>query len=632
MHKPACVALLAVSSLASHAAQAKGLPACSPTTDAGLDVARGEVDQHRLFDVPVVDYLATDWAERNGWGSFELHVDAQGRVTCFVEPAKDASHPLTPQERAVLREASGWRYRPFLKDGRPVALVVSQRYFEQIPPQRHVPTPRVSDDQVRISFVQGRSFFGGFGYSIHVRGDGWVGFHSLGGTDVDGRFGYRVPRPEVAGLIALIRDGDLWSAADDYHGDTTDQSTQWLTVRFGDESRSIKEYAGRRIGMPAIVTRVQEEIVRVARADQWTTLSMEALDRLQHARFDFASQESGKMFARAVLNHRASDDAAMLRLLELGAPIDAPLVAVWATDPPDRGATLIDEALRRRRTRLIAPLIARGALETNGYPDQRKIDAAFRAAIEGGRLDQVKQVWDVAGSRPHPALAYRDTPEYRNVPPKDGVPVALLIGRDSRDLQWEGLEIARWLAAQGNDLKAARSDGSTLLHAAVAGDDPRFVRYLLAQGVDPTEGGRYEYSAVDNAQSEDVALALLGAGSEVPVRSMWFPSYRVRAENKGWSRVVAWLDAHPSAPLMPLLERDREDEARMRRAQERVRTSPCWQRWIADQAKANAAARARGKQADLLPMHCFCKDVDAGAGKTVKESNRSPATPACGAG
>jgi hypothetical protein len=633
MHAAAFTVMLLLAALPSGIVRAADVAACNPALRSGVPVSERETDQHRLFEVPVVDYPRTATPEFDYRGVFELRVDERGHVACFVEP-KNTARELTPERRAVLRRASAWRYRPFLRDGHAVAVIASQRFDEQILPQRHVPTPRVPDNQVRISFVQSRHFFGGTAYAVHIRGDGWVGFHALAGSDVPGTFGYRVPKEDVARLIALIRDGDLWSAAGNYHGQVTDQSTQWLTVRFGNETKTITDYAGRAAGMPVIVTRVQEEVARVARAEQWTTLSDAALDRLQRDRFDFRSPAAGQMLASAVLNHWARDDGPMLRLLELGAPIDAPLQGRSMIDRPASDSSLIEEALLQRRTRLIAPLIARGALNTKGRPDQRKIDAAFRAAVIGGRLQPVQQIWAVAGSRPHPALTYRDAPDFPEAPPKEGVPVALLLDRGYDNPDWEGLEIARWLDAQGNDLLATGANGRTLLETAAAGDvDGRFVRYLLEKGADPTVSGRYEYSPVDSAQSEDVALALLEAGSEVPNRSMGFPPYRDRAQERGWNRVVAWLDSHPSAPVMPLSEELRKSEESMKRAQERVRKSPCWQRWIADQARANAAAKAKGKRAELLPMNCFCGG-DAVKERTAKadgEANAAATSGSCSA-
>jgi len=602
MLKSTLVVLALSLALPGESTYAAVLSACDPSQRDALYLSEGNADSHRLFEVPVVSYKFANRPEFDLMPGISLRIDESGRVVCFVEPGPDQwPQPLTAAQRALLDEAQSWRYRPFLRHGRPVPVVVAQPFYEQILPERLVPAPDVPLDQVGITLVQSRSFFGGPAYAVHIRGDGWVGFHSLSGTDVRGTYAYRVPVDEIANLVALIRRGELWSAAPRYHGDVTDQATRTLTVRLGNQTHTIVDYAGRAIGMPVIVTRVQEEVARIGRAAQWTQLSNAALDWLQHDGFDFRSAEAGRMLARAVANRRSTDDRPMLRLLDLGAPIDASGEGP-PTDPQIRGS-VIENALEQRRVRLIQPLIARGALNSRGRPDQRKLDSAFRAAIVGGRLDPVKQVWAASGSHPHPALTFRDVPQFNERPAKDDVPVALLLDRYYYDFDWEGFEIARWFISQGSDLHAVRADGRSLLEIAAEDTDSRFVNYLLKHGADATAKGRYDYSPLGGAHVEEVAIALLRGGSELPRQ---FTGYRIEAKEKGWNRVVAWLDAHPSAPIMPLTEREKEDAARHERAKQALK-SPCWQKWIAEQMTANRVAKSKGTKPVQVPMNCGCQ-------------------------
>lgn len=604
MLRSALVVLVLSLTLPGKIASAAVLPACGTSQREAMVLSGGDLDAYRLFDVPVVSYALPKWPGRKSRLGISLRIDETGRVVCFVEPRPgEWPEPLTAAQRVLLHEAPSWRYRPFLQDGRPVPVIVTQPFYEQILPEHRVPGPDVPLDHVAITLVQGRSFFGSPAYAVHIRGDGWVGFHALSGTDVRGTYAYRVPVAEVARLVALIRSGGLWSAAPAYRAGVTDQATRTLTVRFGKQSHTIVDYAGRAIGMPVIVTRVQEEVARVGRTAQWTLLSDSALDRLQHDGFDFKSIEAGRMLARAVANRRANDVGPMLRLLNLGAPIDVSVQGP-PIDLPMQGS-VIENALEQRRIRLIQPLIARGALNTRGRPDQHKLDSAFRAAIVGGRFGPVKQVWSASGTQLNPALTFRDVPEYGEKPGKNDVPVALLLDRYYNDLDWEGFEIARWLIAQGNDLHAVRADGRSLLEIAAEDTDARFVTYLLEHGADATASGRYDYSPLDGADVEEVALALLQGGSELPRQ---YTGYRFAAKEKGWNRVVAWLDTHPSAPVMPLTEHEKEDAARNERTRQRLK-SPCWQKWIAEQATAYRVAKANGSKPVQVPMNCLCDRV-----------------------
>jgi hypothetical protein len=334
-----------------------------------------------------------------------------------------------------------------------------------------------------------------------------------------------VPKADVAWLVAVIRALDAWSADERYGVEDDARWSARLALRFGEARKTILEQDGRAAAMPLAVSWVERTLENVARVQRWTVLSDDALDQLQREGFDFRSRASGDMLARAVNNTEARDDRPMLRLLGLGAPIDA---------RGDGGAALLQSALQHRHARLVEPLIAAGALATGGKPDPAKVDAAFRTAVVAGRLAAVQAIWTAAGPR-RPSLEYVDGSGKR-------FPVALLLERDWDDKAWEGLAIARWLEGQGNDLSARNAEGYSLLFRATSADDAGFVQYLLARGLDPQE---HEHYVVGNARVEGTALALLSAPGGAPRSSEVWADYRNKAAAKGWHRVVAWLDAHP---------------------------------------------------------------------------------------
>jgi hypothetical protein len=67
---------------------------------------------------------------------------------------------------------------------------------------------------------------------------------------------------------------------------------------------------------------------------------------------------------------------------------------------------------------------------------------------------------------------------------------------------------------QSCDMKASKTDGVTLLHIAAEADDAEFVKYLLAQGFDPSTPARYG-PALGATHNEDVAMILLQAGTKM---------------------------------------------------------------------------------------------------------------------
>ncbi len=183
---------------------------------------------------------------------------------------------------------------------------------------------------------------------------------------------------------------------------------------------------------------------------------------------------------------------------------------------------------------------------TGGKLDQAKVGSAFQAAITGGRLALVERLWDVAGDGTHPSLTYSDTSE-----DKTGVkssPVTLLLKKGRNDAHWEGLEIARWLVEKGCDLKARGADGSHLLEIAVEADDLAMVKYLLSQGFDANMTGRYDSPALGAVEGdEDMAMLLIENGADPWVLNTKDYNYMAYVKGQGWTRVMAWMEAHKPA-------------------------------------------------------------------------------------
>jgi Domain of unknown function (DUF6438)/Ankyrin repeats (3 copies) len=186
------------------------------------------------------------------------------------------------------------------------------------------------------------------------------------------------------------------------------------------------------------------------------------------------------------------------------------------------------------------------ALQTRGETDRKKLDTAFRAAIVGGRLDLVQEIWATAAPRRHPALTFISVTD-DDKPIRKTVPVSLLLThRAEQEGPRDGLKIAQWLAMRGCNIKAARADGDTMLHIAAEAGDAEFVRYLLAKGFDPSTPGHFNLPALGGTQDEDVALLLLEAGTDLSRMNDAGARLRSFAEENHWQRVITWLEAHGS--------------------------------------------------------------------------------------
>lgn len=520
---------------------APGLHECTKRELLGFAPSSTQVEAHRMGKLPAVEY-AKGGGPRRDWGfQATLRVDERGRVGCYrlEERWGDGPLSLNPERRAWLAGLASVTYEPFPNSASPQPAVFTEQVRETELADSGVVPPSVPLSQASVSLQRTGCFGRCPSYTVTVRGTGEVTYDGGGYVDVEGEHRYTIPAADAARLMDSLYAAALWSAKDEYEARVTDNPTQLLTITLGKHTKKIRDYVGESAGMPLAISELEREIDEVAGTGGWIQLSVETVELLDAEGFDFAGPAGSALLWRAAMNREAKDDRALLRLLQLGVRVDA--------DPPERigleaGASLLTVALDNRRVALAQALIAAGALKTAGVLDPVKVNAAFRASIAGGRLAGVEQVWS-ASAPTTPDLEYDDTGENLDEPAKR-VPVTLLLRAAYDDEHWEGLEIARWLAAHGCDLKASGADARTLLHIAARGKDVAFVRYLLEQGFDPNTPGRFGLPALGSTGSEDVAMLLLEAGTDPSSLSDDGAHFRQYAEGNHWLRVVTWLDQH----------------------------------------------------------------------------------------
>jgi hypothetical protein len=523
---------------------ATDLAPCSREQLLGYTASRDEIQAHRKFVLPFVSYPFS--TKLNGlWGlALTARVDPTGQVACYsLKDEFENTQPLNDERRAVIHRLREWRYAPFVDHGRAVAAIVTEQINERELSKTHVPLPRVPLDNVHITLERSLCFGWCPSYRIDIYGNGRVVYTGDAYVDVIGTHSYRVPSDDVAKLVESLRVKDIWSLRTGYRSPMSDLPTYTLTVDMGGKEHRLEDYGGQSAGMSSSVSDFEHEIDQVARSDMWVHLSRDCVEHLKAERYDFGSRVAADLLARAVANDRSHDDEAMLSLVTLGAPIDG----AARSEKESRGTPpgpLIEEALTNHRGVMIDALIARGALKTGGRPDQAKIDAAFRAAIVGGRLELVEKIWEVRGNRSHPALTFQDVSD-GDEPVRKQSPATLLLSHPWYEKgPWDGLKIAQWLVGQGCDIKATAADGRTLLHIAADAGDVDFVRYLLDQGIAPSTPGKFGLPALGSTHDEDVAMLLLEAGTDFSRMQDSGQGFRRYAEFNHWQRVVTWLTAH----------------------------------------------------------------------------------------
>ena len=519
------------------------VPTCSENQLLVSKANEQQVQVNRKFDLPSISYPYGKQLE--DWGLLlTLRVDESGRVACYLaQDSNGRPQALIGERSRIIQNLDGWRYQPFERGGKATAVIVTEKITEQELPEKHSPLPDVPLEQVRIVLERTGCYGWCPSYRVEVHGDGRVIYQGGRSVDVEGKHEYHVPKEEVAKLIESMRSKDLWSLRSEYNAPITDNPRYVLSFGMGKHSKVISNYVGEMVGMPKVVAEFESEVDKVARTEKWIHLTTESVSYLKAEGFDFGSQAGAKLLARAVANEKTVDQAAMLELIEMGAPL-------VVTEEPElgfRGASrpLLESALLKHRGVLLKPLLELGMLHSNGSRDQQKIDAAFRAAIEGGRLDAVKEIWSFAGPGQRPELTFED--EYEDddgKPRRKRSPLTLALSRPYDDEGWEGLEVTKWLVEQGANINASAANGDTLLHIATEAGDARFVRFLLDQGLNASAPGEFNLPPLGSAQNEEIALMLLEAGTDFKLMDDEGGHFLQCAKDNHWGRVVAWLKNH----------------------------------------------------------------------------------------
>lgn len=524
---------------APHATATASLPACQPAQLAGVRPTYEEVQRHRRFDFSTPTYAANEYPKTWGYRLL-LRVDAEGRIVCH-ETTDDFGTPIatTPQRQALLADIAQRRYAPFSREGKRVPAIVREEVWEERASSVRRPLPEAPLDSFRIMLSRSGCFGWCPIYSVEIHGDGRVVYTGEGHVDVEGRHEYRIPVDDVRALLDQVRQEDLWSTDTEYMAGITDNPTYCLSIELGGQRHVITDYVGRMVGMPRAVQRVEDAVDKVSRAREWTELSAFSMEHLQQAGFDFRSQAGADLLVRAIGNRKGFDEHAMLRAIELGSPLRGGQTALRPT--PEHALDemeVFESALRLGRVALVEPLMAKGVLREGGRLDRGKLDRAFRAAIQGGRLASVRAIWNASDSI-RPSLMYQDEDDddARRIV---ATSVVMLLDKSYGDDEWEGLAIAKWLADKGAPLDARAANGDSLLHIAVEASNIAFARFVLAQGLDPSTKGEYDLPALGGAQDEDVALLLLASGSDwhMDDQGKGFLRY---ARDQRWTRVLELL-------------------------------------------------------------------------------------------
>jgi hypothetical protein len=228
------------------------------------DVAlRHEVKPHRRR-IPVEGVLS-------GFNQLRLTltVSPVGDVVDVRAIGNDETMKFWPQLKG---EVNQWKFTPFVKHGKAVTAEVEE-YVDVVPPERlpanHVAAPIIrQDSKITIKLERGGCYGTCPIYTVAVSTDG-IAFEGKKFVAATGKHTDAVAADEVRNLAKKFVTADFYSMDDRYIAGVTDNPMYILYIAIDGHTKEVEDYVGFEVGMPAVITELENDVDALANTSQW---------------------------------------------------------------------------------------------------------------------------------------------------------------------------------------------------------------------------------------------------------------------------------------------------------------------------------------------------------------------------
>ncbi|MGE3249785.1 MAG: DUF6438 domain-containing protein [Hyphomonadaceae bacterium] len=140
--------------------------------------------------------------------------------------------------------------------------------FACAPGPAPAPPPAAAD--FTITLERQRCFGACPDYVVEIDEQGVVRYTGRAFVEAVGPRGRQVSPAEARALYDRFIASDFFALNPEYAAQVTDMPTYILTLRDGSRTHRVRDYAGRMMGMPEIVTELENAVDRTANTREWT--------------------------------------------------------------------------------------------------------------------------------------------------------------------------------------------------------------------------------------------------------------------------------------------------------------------------------------------------------------------------
>jgi ankyrin repeat protein len=450
----------------------------------------------------------------------------QLRLTLTVSPAGDVIGAEAGGEKPSLDiwpslegEVRQWKFEPFEENGKATTATVEE-YIDLVPPERlpqvHVPAPVVRpDSQVTIALERSGCYGTCPSYTVTVSTDGIV-FDGRGFVVATGKHAAPVKSDKVRDFAQDFFAADFYSMDSAYQASVTDNPSYVLSIDIDGRKKEILDYVGSWVRMPAVITRLENEVDTFTDTGRWVKGSDGLVESLKAEKFDFKTFDAQVMLKEAATR---GETETVQDLIEAGVPIK-PLPAP-----------------KRKDSNALVPVQFVGWLTAaSSYPetlqafidveasksDQKDKDLALVGAARSGKVDAV-QALIAYGANPNADLHKLAVPEDSSgmTMQLQGAESILIYAAESGNP-----EMVREILRYHPSLEARDHEGQTALFAAggdehQADEDARAecVRLLIQAGANVNARDHDGNTALHETYLTPVEEELLKSGADVNARN-----------------------------------------------------------------------------------------------------------------